>query len=668
MKNSFKYWSVFILLLLNCPVMFSQARVMPVNFEFINQNINDVMYVFSTFAKTSIIADNSISGNVTFQFSGDSFDEAFDAFLLINRLYVEKNTALWIVSRTIVAVNDDKIRLDALDATPSQILEKLSTKTNTTIVHDILPSAPISIHVENESLRDIISLVMKRFNEYIVTEEDGYLYIRRNSVVQNMPNFSGIGEISIQENDGLFDVTVEQARFGDVLERLFFTAKKEYASFIPPDTVIYRVRVSGKSFEDALALILQQGNGEYMNANNFWYIFPSSQTDVIRRLRDVGKIWRRFTLKYITLDECLPLIQNRFDGYQIHTLANTSDFLIFTDAAVYEEILAYIMSIDIPKRSTAVKLKYISTEDLFKALPPSVKREELIDAGNGNTVFFTGSAERLKVFSEDLAYIDRPRPRIRYDLLILQFESTTNLVYGTSFEARTLEPGDMTVMSGTMGGLLNLNFDAISVFGYNFAAKLNAALSENEANVFADTTLFGLSGQEIQFQNTSTYRYRDSNIDPETGRPIYSGVTREIISGLMLKISGWVSGDGMITTTVNAAVSKRGADVSTTVGNPPPTSEKVLTTQVRGRSGETVILSGLKQDDSMVLVGRTPFLSKIPLLGTLFKQKDSSTERTQMVIYLVPHIDLSNEEYTVEGRKTQTAYERFVEPFWESAP
>ena len=174
---------------------------------------------------------------------------------------------------------------------------------------------------------------------------------------------------------------------------------------------------------------------------------------------------------------------------------------------------------------------------------------------------------------------------------------------------------------------------------------MNLALAENKASVFADTTLFGLSGQEIKFQNTNTYRYRDSNIDPDTGKPIYSGITREIISGLILDIKGWVSGDGMITTNVTATVSKRGADVSSSVGNPPPTSERVLTTQVRSRSGETVVLSGLRQNDSTIVEDRTPGLSKIPLLGWLFKNRRATNENTQMVIYLIPHIDLSNEEY-----------------------
>jgi type II secretory pathway component GspD/PulD (secretin) len=291
-----------------------------------------------------------------------------------------------------------------------------------------------------------------------------------------------------------------------------------------------------------------------------------------------------------------------------------------------------------------------------------------VDAGNGNAFFFTGTPERLELFLKDLEIIDRPPPRIRYDLFIIQVQESFGLDWSTSYEMRRLQPGDMTMVTGQLGSLLNLNFDVITVFGYQFAARINAALSENQASVFADTTLFGLSGQEIKFQNTSTYRYRDSNMDPETGRPIFSGVTREITSGLVLNISGWVSGDGMITTTVTAEVSKRGADVSSSSGNPPPTSEKILTTQVRSRSGETVILSGLRQNDDSIVEGGVPLASKIPFLGWLFKSRNTTSERTQMVIYLVPHVDLTSDEYTVEGLKTASIYTRFVEPFLELSP
>ena len=128
-------------------------------------------------------------------------------------------------------------------------------------------------------------------------------------------------------------------------------------------------------------------------------------------------------------------------------------------------------------------------------------------------------------------------------------------------------------------------------------------------------------------------------LDPETGKPIYSGITREISSGIKLDVCGWVSGDGVVTSMVTASVSRQGIDTSASTGNPPPTTEKLVTTEVCGRSGEPIVLSGLLQNSTSASEVRTPLISKLPLLGNLFKSKSKTKEKEQMVIFLVPHVD-----------------------------
>jgi len=54
------------------------------------------------------------------------------------------------------------------------------------------------------------------------------------------------------------------------------------------------------------------------------------------------------------------------------------------------------------------------------------------------------------------------------------------------------------------------------------------------------------------------------------------------------------------------------------------------------------------------------------LLGWLFKSRNTSAENSQMIIYLVPHVDIANDEYTVSGLKTASIYNRFVEPYLEA--
>ncbi len=670
-KKTYLRQIIFSLLLFHFSFFFAPAQTADspamTRFEFIDQDIRDILYTFSTYAKISIIADDTVSGIASFQFSGTSFEQAFDTFLMSNRLYVEKKPDLWIVSRILITINEDSaVTLNALDASPVQLLEKLSSKSKKTIIQDMLPSARLSLNIENASVIDTVRLIMNPFSDYTVTDGDSYIQVKRNPIEAFPPASSFTsGTVNIHESNGMFDVSIEQAQLGDILDNLFLAARREYTSFARSGQIIERLHFSGKSFPETLTLILEQANGEAKEINGMWYVFPLQQNEIIRRLQDSGKTWRHFELKHISLDEFMSLLQGRFPGTQTLASSGSGTFLAFVDNNVSIELQNYIKTIDVSRRSTPIKLKYIRTEDLMSALPPSVSASEIIDAGDGNTFFYLGSPERLAVFMEDLRLIDRPQPRIRYDLLIIQYQDTSDLNWDISLDARQMKPGDMTMVTGRLGNLLNLNFDAISVFGYQFAAKINAAISDNQASVFADTTLFGLSGQEIKFQNTSTYRYRDSNINPETGAPIYSGVTREIISGLQLDISGWVSGDGMITTTVTASISKRGADVSTSSGSPPPTYEKILTTQVRAFSGETVVLSGLRQNDTTIVEERTPLLSKIPFLGWLFKNRNSRTENTQMIIYLVPHVDIAETKYTAEGLKTASIYERFVIPFLE---
>ncbi|MCL2832218.1 MAG: type II and III secretion system protein [Treponema sp.] len=632
-----------------------------ISFDFVDQQIREILYAFSTYSKVSIIGDDTVTGTGSFQYNGPEFEKAFDSFLLANRLFAEKNPDVWVVSKIRINVsNTGKIILDSYDAAAAQIFDKLSRKTGAAIITDILPASGISVHLEASGPNEAAELVMKPFTDYMVEVLGNYIHIKKNPAPFPPMLAAATGKLNIKEENGIFDAEIEQSRIRDVLDKFFQTAKREYVSFLHNDQTIDRIKFSGKRFEQALDLILELGSGECREIGSMYYIFPVQQSEIIGSIKNEGKSWQLFRTRYRQVTEVLSILQIRFGSIQTIAMSNNHSFLAFVTDELFADINEFIHTIDAPGNSESIRLKYIKTEDLFRSLPPSARREELIDAGDSTTFFYTGSGEQKALFLKDLEIIDRPQPRIRYDLFIIQVQDSTNLNWNVQAEARPVRPGDRNMVTGRLGNLLNLNFDIITVFGYQFAAKLNAAISDNQASVFADTTLFGLSGQEIKFQNTSTYRYRDSNIDPDTGKPIYSGVTREIVSGLVLEIKGWVSGDGMITTTVSASVSKRGADVSSSAGNPPPTSEKVLTTQVRARSGETVVLSGLRQNDSTIIEQRTPFISKIPILGWLFKTKDNTAENTQMIIYLVPHVDLSNNEN--DGKKISSLYARFVEP------
>jgi type II secretory pathway component GspD/PulD (secretin) len=142
----------------------------------------------------------------------------------------------------------------------------------------------------------------------------------------------------------------------------------------------------------------------------------------------------------------------------------------------------------------------------------------------------------------------------------------------------------------------------------------------------------------VKFQNTQTTRYRDLEINPDTSELQSTGVTRELSSGLILTLEGWVSGDGMITIAVTATVSEQGATSSTDSNMPPATTERVVNTELRTYSGEPVTITGLVQRKNSNNDAGFPLLKKIPVLGNLFTNKNKIEEEIEMVIYVVPRV------------------------------
>ncbi|ULQ59031.1 type II and III secretion system protein [Brucepastera parasyntrophica] len=256
--------------------------------------------------------------------------------------------------------------------------------------------------------------------------------------------------------------------------------------------------------------------------------------------------------------------------------------------------------------------------------------------------------------------VDQPKPQIRYQLLVIQRQKSDNLKWGTDFSIQKTDAAESADFVARLSNLVNVNFDIVSSFGVQFAASLNAELGMDKAKVLVDTTLNAISEEEITFQNTNTYRYRDVAIDAETG--LYTGTTREITSGLVLKIKGWVSGDEMVTVSVNAKVSKQGAATSTdnTTSNPPPTSEKSVNTHVRSKSGQPIIIGGLLQSETDVTEKRVPFFGSIPLLGLLFRSEQITVTDTELVIYLIPFVEKSSNTMLDMEKRMRTYYQKYV--------
>ena len=61
-------------------------------------------------------------------------------------------------------------------------------------------------------------------------------------------------------------------------------------------------------------------------------------------------------------------------------------------------------------------------------------------------------------------------------------------------------------------------------------------------------------------------------------------------------------------------------------------------TKVMIKDGDTLVIAGLIKDQVTDTKKRVPFLGDIPLLGEAFRKSEVKKEKTELMIFLTPHI------------------------------
>ena len=712
MKNLFvKFFVLLILLSLGFP-FYAQEESSSIYMDFRNQKISDIIYSVADVCGKSVIIDETVTGSATFRFEDSDFESALERFARHCSLYVEKNDGVYFVTKVqIRTIENGMLSVNAEDVQIAPFLNMLSRYTNRTVLSDSLPNTTVTIRVTEASLEDILNLAIVKLPGFCLERIADGFYITKSAGTSSRRS---IDIFTMTESGGKFSCNIQKASFANVIEALFKKGCREYSLLSKPSATLENVSYTDREFNELLSLLLNQCSCDFSVRTDVYYIYEIQKKDVIKKFKETRIIrLKNMSLEnlssvmpnelnaqgFIKQDKSsnsiiltgsaseinpieefikqidVPLEDRNYKSFYFEN-ANARDVtalipkeLLLSDIIMLPsdngfvtqvtnescaKLSEFIAVIDSRKQSRAVRLKYIKRDELIKSLPQTAGKENVTETSEPTLIFFSGTDSQYEKFLADLNEIDRPKQQIKYQLLVIQRQKTGGLNAGSSFSAENTDSGAGSSWSGMLSNIFSINFDIISKFGVQFAGSLNAELSEGKSRVLADTTLNGISGESLSFSNTNTTRYRDIIVD--TKGDLYTSTTREISSGLTLSINGWAGGDGMVTVKVDAQVSKQGSSESSSGSNaadamPPSTTEKKVSTNVRTKSGEPVVIGGLFQTEEEISEKRVPLLGKIPLLGWLFKKKVVSAVETEFVIYLVPSVENMAERETLSEKE-----------------
>jgi MSHA type pilus biogenesis protein MshL len=184
-----------------------------------------------------------------------------------------------------------------------------------------------------------------------------------------------------------------------------------------------------------------------------------------------------------------------------------------------------------------------------------------------------------------------------------------------------------------------------------YTATLNLLESFGNLRVLSSPKLMAINNQTALLKvvdNLVYFTVKADTVSSNNSAPVttYTTTPQTVPVGLVMSLTPQISESGMVTLDVRPTISRKVGDaVDPNPSIVAPLTNVVPVIQVREMesvlqvgSGQTVILGGLMQDDSNRARDGIPGLSRPEGIGALFGQHESSTQQTELVIFLRPTV------------------------------
>ena len=262
------------------------------------------------------------------------------------------------------------------------------------------------------------------------------------------------------------------------------------------------------------------------------------------------------------------------------------------------------------------------------------------------TVVVTAPPVLMERIISDLKKIDRVRQQVLLDARIVVMERGDLLNLGVEWGWPTISAGffsnnlfgreasGVADFGGKMASGLQIGYTPGATFTNSLTLALNLLAQNDEATILSRPQLLAQDGRVAEINVMNEEYYMMSSAATEFFYTRSELVNIE--SGTKLSITPHIGDNNDITLELAIEVSNsiprgRGSDL-------PVVTRRTSTNTVRIQNGGTVALAGLTENRTRLEKRHTPGLSKLPLLGGLFKSTNDEEASREIAVFVTAYI------------------------------
>lgn len=253
-------------------------------------------------------------------------------------------------------------------------------------------------------------------------------------------------------------------------------------------------------------------------------------------------------------------------------------------------------------------------------------------------IILRGTTDQIRRAVDYLQVIDIAPKQIAIDLRVMELSREEALRFGIDWNALT-GGAVKTIRLNQSLSTPGSNSATGRVSGRGFDIGIAATLDQisNKNNLITRPNMLAIDGRESEIFVGDTIRYIESIQSTQNGVTVQ---TSSVKIGVRLAVFPRISGDGqIITMDMRPVVSfLKGFTAVPGGGQIPQTSDRIAQNTLAVRSGETIAIGGLIQEQDIRNVSKVPILGDIPILGQLFRRVDNNRQRKEIVFFLTASV------------------------------
>lgn len=454
----------------------------------------------------------------------------------------------------------------------------------------------------------------------------------------------------------------------DITDVLKMLARQNNLNLVIGKNVSGRVTVTLNQVEfwQAFRMILGTRDLAYSQEGDLIYVMTSSDYERMYGVPFLKKTQlKSYPLKSIRASTAKGILETLKSKVGTITVEETSNTVLVEDTpeslALIEQKLA---GIDVPLEMRVIRVNYASVEEIQPKIASLVSK----DIGNlqvdkrSNTIVVQDNPMRVKEIADVVQAMDARDKTVLIEAKIMQITLNKQFQMGINWQGvnwtQLFEKLNGYHITGNLVQNLQLvdpqtvrgnNVTATGITAQigilekpNFQTVINALETVGTANLLSSPRITAMNRQEAKIHVGSKVAKITRtliNAGSTTTSPITTENVEFLDVGVKLAVTPVITDENTVLLKVRPEVSSVENTITTNDGSSIPVirvSEAEASLVVK--DGITVVLGGLMEDSKSRTQNQVPFIGRIPLIGMLFRNKQKSSLKTELVIFLTPRI------------------------------